>query len=200
MNDLKARWAALSARLGVNPRQFAILAGAGGGGLLLLVLKFAVLRGPAAASASTPPEAAPDAAAPAPVADAGAAAPAGTAGAAGAASPAAGGTSEEGTLVLHLETTPARDPFASFIEKPPPPVRNIAAGPTPEEMPTLDLSPYTLRATMDATWAIIGGTTFKVGDPVGKGPDGTPIVLKEVAHRRAVLEWRGKTFDIELGG
>lgn len=185
-------WQQLCARLGVQPKQFAVLLAVAGGGLVLLGGKW-MLSGPKSAAAKPTPAAA---AAPAP-------APAVPGEGAGT-TPAHGATEEtsgssDQAIEVRLDSQPRRDPFKSFIERGSMGRADASLVGAPGDTP-LDLAIFRLRATMDAQWAVINDQTLRVGDPIGVGPDGLPIVLTEVGHRRIVVEWRGRRFDLSFAG
>ncbi len=190
-------WGQLASRLGVEPKKLALLAGVAGGAIALLLLK-TMLGGTRTAAAKAPT---PAASAPAP----GAAAPASPAppGAAGSApSPAdraaSAGADDAVVLEVHLDTQPRRDPFASFVERPKAEKRGAADAPDEEKITPPDFSAFQLRATMDGEWVVINDQALRVGDVVGLGPDGTPIKLVEVMHRRATVEWRRRRFELSF--
>ncbi|MBX3354517.1 MAG: hypothetical protein KF724_02330 [Phycisphaeraceae bacterium] len=183
----------ICSRLGVQPRQFAVLLAVAGGSIALLAGK-SLLSGPRSTAASSTAS---------PV---GAIAEAAAASATAAVTPpvpveslhpitTGSDSAAASTVVLRLDTSPRRDPFQHFIERPKE-TRSAADAPDERSVSPPDLSLYELRATMDGEWAIINGQTLRVGDVVGLGSDGTPIRLREIGHRTAVIEWRGRTFEL----
>lgn len=193
-------YAALCERLGVQPKQFTVLLGVAGGAILLLTVKF-LLSGPKEAAAADPVSpataAAPAQPAPADPAAAPSAAPAAPAPAPSAfddASSGARGANRE--VAIHLDTAPRRDPFRPFIERPKAAAHDPTKAPSEESLKPPDFTQFRLRATMDGAWVIINAQTLRKGDIVGLAPDGTPIKLRDIGHRSATLEWRGKSFEL----
>lgn len=195
-------WGRVAERMGVEPKKLAVLVAVAGGAIVLLAGKM-LLGGPSKASAKTAP---PSSAASATPAAPGAAAPAAVPGRSEATGARAGGTApiggradDDGTVIeVRLDTQPRRDPFAPFIERPKANARTAADAPADSSITPPDFSVFRLRATMDGEWVVINDQTLRVGDTIGLGPDGTPIKLVEVAHRRAAVEWRGRRFDLEF--
>jgi hypothetical protein len=164
-----ARWQSICDRLGVKPRQFAVLLTVTAVAVGALAAKSALkpsrakAAAPAAAPARQPSKEAPSAA------------------------PAAGGLAR--TVELVLEAKPARDPFrpfflvadaapaqaASAVGRPGAPGPSAAA---PAGLP--------LRAIIAGEYAVIGEHTVGVGDEVVDG-DGRRFVVEEILERRVVL-------------
>lgn len=202
-------WGQLASRAGVEPKKLAILVSVAGGAIVLLAGKMLLggaTKAAAKASEATAPTPAAAGAAPgtaAPGAAAGAPSSASTASASPApASPGRGagsstGADDDSTIIeVHLDTQPRRDPFAPFIEKPKREALSAEQAPDDATLSAPDLAVFQLRATMDQEWVVVNDQTLRVGDIVGLAPDGTPIKLVEVGHRRAVVEWRGKKFEL----
>jgi len=195
----RTRYAQLCERLGVQPKQFAILLAVAGGAIVLLGGKW--LLTPRRAGASSPPPAGASAA-PAPGT---ASAPASEAPARAEDSRTTGGEAadeprakETDEIILALDTSPRRDPFQPFVERAPVDATGLVEAAPGTGLTREDLQQFQLRATMDAEWVVINGQTLRQGDVVGLAADGAPITLRAVGHRTATLEWRGKTFEIEF--
>jgi len=185
-------WLRLCSRLGVEPGKFAVLLAVAGGAIVLLAGK-AMLSGPKSASAKTPTKAAAPATAGAPPRADGAARAAPSAKAAAS----EGGAAATGAIEVRLDTQPRRDPFRSFIERPDLESGDPSLVGAPGDTP-IDLAIFRLRATMDGEWVVINDQTLRVGDTIGVAPDGLPIKLVEVAHRRAVVQWRDRRFELSF--
>jgi len=186
-------YAQLCARLGVEPKQLAVLLSVAGGAVALLGGKM-LLSGPTSATAAAAGDAV--------VGDAatlGDGAPATapmTANEPPAGAMAADRSSEMSKTFVRLDSAPRRDPFRPFIERQKAPQRTVSDAPPEEALVAPDMSVYALRATMDDEWVVINGQTLRIGDTVGLATDGTPIKLRAVGHRSATLEWRNKSFEI----
>jgi len=191
-------YAKLCERLGVEPKQFAVLTLVAGGAIALLAGKMLLTRPSSASAAPKSPKAAAPATPSAPPRS-------------DAADPVAEdrdeGASEaklaqesgrQDATLIRLDTTPKRDPFRPFIERPKAAPRDSSEAPPDSALKAPDLTLFQLRATMDTEWVVINGQTLRKGEVVGLAPDGTPIKLREVGHRSALLEWRGKTFEINF--
>lgn len=201
-------YASLCSRLGVQPKQFTVLLAVAGSAVALLVGK-SLLTGPRSASAGAPPAppaatTAPPGTAPAPAGALSASpAPATTSQSSNPESSESGSSGKDaGTRTasasLRLETAPRRDPFQHFIERPKNRPLDPSAAPDADALTAPDITQFQLRATMDAEWVVINGQTLRKGETVGLAPDGTPIKLREIGHRSAILEWRGRPFEISF--
>lgn len=165
-----ARWKSACDRLGVKPRQFAVL-------LTVTVVAVGALVAKTALK--------PSHAKAAPAAAAQAASETGTQ--PGNAMPAAAGPAK--VVELALEVRPARDPFRPFFlvadaspEATPAAGRQAVSGgpsaPAPAGLP--------LRAIIAGEYAVIGEHTVGVGDEVIDG-DGRRFVVEQILERRVVL-------------
>ena len=165
-----ARWNSMCDRLGVKPRQFAVL-------LTVTVVAVGALAAKTALKPSRAKAAAPATAQPA-------AEPASQPGA-----PSPAGAGQAKVVELTLEVRPARDPFRPFFlvadaapEAAPAAGRPAAAtGPAaaaPAGLP--------LRAIIAGEYAVIGEHTVGVGDEIIDG-DGRRFVVEQILERRVVL-------------
>lgn len=195
----RSPFAQLCERLGVQPKQFAILLAVAGGSILLLTGKWLLTpRGAGASPAPSAGETAPPAPAPAAAPSAAAPSPVDDAPHDDESRGERERARESDEIVLALDTTPRRDPFQPFVERASVDAEGLVEAAPGAGLTREDLEVFQLRATMDGAWVVINGQTLKQGETVGLAPDGAPITLRAVGHRTATLEWRGKTFEIEF--
>ena len=169
-----AHWNALCARLGVKPRQFAMLCGA----MTLVVAAVPIKSALAPARASAAPAAA-------------------TAARAAAAVPAVSAAAIPEELLapapeFNLAHLPLRNPFVSLASTAPGAANPAAAMPAPADI--------RLQATMDDDYAIINGRTLMRGQSVTDGKTGRMWTLVEVASRRVRLSCDGVIYEARIGG
>lgn len=164
-----ARWKSLCDRLGVKPRQFAVL----------LTVTFVAVGALAARTALKPSRAK----AAAPVAAQAAPEP-------GSQPPAAhAGAGPAKVVELALEVRPARDPFRPFfLVADAAPEASQAAGhqAAATAPPAAAPAGLPLRAIIAGEYAVIGEHTVGVGDEVIDG-DGRRFVVEQILERRVVL-------------
>ena len=185
--QLQARWNTLCARLGVKPRQFAMLCGAMALVVAIVPLKSALK--PARASAE--PGAAASAAMPGATAVAAIASPASPA------RPALSVASIPEDLLapapeFNLAHLPLRNPFMSLAASAPGAAHPASAMPAPADI--------VLQATMDSDYAIINGRTLLRGQSVTDSKTGRSWTLVEVASRRVRLSCDGVVYEARIGG
>jgi hypothetical protein len=182
------QWNDVCQRMGVQPRQFAILLAVLALGVGGLLVKSAF--GPRAASASAAPiRKAPEA--PAPVAKAE------TAIASNAATKQEPGTSRR-VVEMAFERAPSRDPFKPWNA--PAPVNETAPA---KALVRLDATPgvlpgLPLKAVVRGELAVFGDQTVRVGDAVGL-PDGTFARIKAIGDRTVTVDHDGQLIDVQFG-
>ncbi len=180
---VKAQWNALCARLGVKPRQFAMLCGAMALVVVAVPLKSALTPARAAAAAAPMAKAASSASAPAKAAPA-------VHGAVSVAS------IPEDLLApapeFNLAHLPLRNPFMSLASAAPGVANPASAMPAPADI--------RLQATMDDDYAIINGRTVMRGQSMTDGKTGRMWTLVEVASRRVRLSCDGVIYEARIGG
>jgi len=182
------QWNDVCQRLGVQPRQFAILLAVLALGVGGLLVKSAF--GPRAASASAAPiRKAPEA--PAPVAKTEAAT------ASNAAAKQEPGTSRR-VVEMAFECTPSRDPFKPWNA--PAPVTETAPA---KALVRLDATPgvlpgLPLKAVVRGELAVFGDQTVRVGDAVGL-PDGSFARVKAIGDRTVTVDHDGQLIDVQFG-
>ncbi len=179
---VKVQWNALCARIGVKPRQFAMLCGA-----MVLVVAAVPLKSvlkPARASAA--PAAAPSASP--------AAAPAKSAPTAPSALSVASIPADllAPAPEFNLAHLPLRNPFMSLATAAPGVANPASAMPAPADI--------RLQATMDDDYAIINGRTVMRGQSMTDGKTGRMWTLVEVASRRVRLSCDGVIYEARIGG
>ena len=184
---LKTHWNDLCARLGVKPKQFAMLCGAMALVVAIVPLKSALK--PARASAA--PAAAASAAMPGATAVAAIASPASPA------RPALSVASIPEDLLapapeFNLAHLPLRNPFMSLAASAPGAAHPASAMPAPADI--------VLQATMDSDYAIINGRTLLRGQSVTDSKTGRSWTLVEVASRRVRLSCDGVVYEARIGG
>lgn len=180
--NIRARWEEACSRLGVKPRQFAVLLATCTVAIGALGAKTLLKPRGAAASVAAPAAARPD---PSPAAAGDAPAPA-------TAEPAAQNALR--TIPLALEVRPARDPFRPFflVATPAPAAGQPDAASMPAGPPPKGL---VLRAIVAGEFAVINDETLAVGDAVTDG-DGTSYVIDEIQERRVVLREGGRRAEL----
>lgn len=186
MDRLASCWIALCARLGVKPRQFAMLCGAMALAVAIVPIKSALKPAPASAS----PAAAAAGPATAPASAAASSAPS-------AARPAISVASIPDELLapapeFKLAHLPLRNPFMSLAPTAPGAAHPGAAMPAPADI--------RLQATMDDDYAIINGRTLLRGQSMVDSKTGRSWTLVEVASRRVRLSCDGVTYEARIGG
>lgn len=165
-----ARWKSMCDRLGVKPRQFAVL-------VTVTVVAIGALAAKTALKPSRAKAAAPVAAQPAVE----------TPAQPGAAQPAGAGPAK--VVELTLEVRPARDPFRPFFlvadaapEAAQAPGRQASSAAPSASAP----AGLPLRAIIAGEYAVIGEHTVGIGDEVIDG-DGRRFVVEQILERRVVL-------------
>jgi hypothetical protein len=198
---LKTHWNDLCARLGVKPKQFAMLCGAMT--LVIAVVPIKSALKPSRASAAPTASAAavqPSASAAAPSAAPGSAASS-TAGARSSSAPAARPTLAAASIPaellepaaeFNLAHLPLRNPFMSLAPAAPGAANPGSAMPAPADI--------RLQATMDSDYAIINGRTLLRGQSMVDGKTGRSWTLIEVASRRVRLSCDGVMYEARIGG
>ena len=196
----KRQWQELCQRLGVQPKQFAVLIAVTVVGVGVLALKSAF--GPRAAGAAAPTSAnsaasdktATSAAQPrsettTPVAKAAAAAstPSGAA-----------SSSSRHVVEMAFERAPARDPFKPWNVPEPvtetvPAKALVRSEATPGVLPGLPL-----KAVVRGELAVFGDQTVRVGDAVGL-PDGTFARIRAIGDRTVTVDHDGQMIDVQFG-
>ncbi len=200
---LKTHWNALCVRLGVKPKQFAMLCGAMT--LVIAVVPIKSALKPSRASA------APTAAAAAVQPSASAAAASSAAPGSSANSPSTGSRSSAASVArptlsaasipaellepapeFNLAHLPLRNPFMSLAPAAPGAANPGSAMPAPADI--------RLQATMDSDYAIINGRTLLRGQSMVDGKTGRSWTLIEVASRRVRLSCDGVMYEARIGG
>lgn len=187
----KRQWNDMCQRLGVQPKQFAVLLAVLALGVGGLVVKSAF--GPRAASASSASArkaavAAPEApVAPAPVAKTERSA---------ASKPDAG--SARRVVEMTFDRTPSRDPFKPWNT--PAPVTETAPA---KALVRVDAVPgvlpgLPLKAVVRGELAVFGDQTVRVDDAVGL-PDGTFARIKAIGDRTVTVDHDGQIIDVQFG-
>lgn len=199
--NLKSHWNALCVRLGVKPKQFAMLCGVMTLAIAVVPIKSALK--PARASAAPTASAAavqPSASAAAPSAAPGSAASS-TAGARSSSAPAARPTLAAASIPaellepapeFNLAHLPLRNPFMSLAPAAPGAANPGSAMPAPADI--------RLQATMDSDYAIINGRTLLRGQSMVDSKTGRSWTLIEVASRRVRLSCDGVMYEARIGG
>ena len=187
--SLMAHWNALCARLGVKPRQFAMLCGAMALVVAVVPLKSA-LKPARASAAPTAAASATAAAAPSAAAGSKATGPAN-------ARPALSVASIPEELLapapeFNLAHLPLRNPFMSLAATAPGAANPGSAMPAPADI--------RLQATMDDDYAIINGRTLMRGQSMVDGKTGRSWTLVEVTSRRVRLSCDGVMYEARIGG
>jgi hypothetical protein len=185
------QWNDACQRLGVQPRQFAMLLAVLALGVGGLLIKSAF--GPRAASASAAPiRKAPEATEP----------PAPVGKAETTAAPSAASKQEPGTsrrvVEMAFERTPSRDPFKPWNA--PAPVTETAPA---KALVRLDATPgvlpgLPLKAVVRGELAVFGDQTVRVGDAVGL-PDGSFARIKAIGDRTVTVDHDGQMIDVQFG-
>lgn len=199
--NLKSHWNALCVRLGVKPKQFAMLCGAMTLAIAVVPIKSA-LKPSRASAAPTAAAAAvqPSASAAAPSAAPGSAASS-TAGARSSSAPAARPTLAAASIPaellepaaeFNLAHLPLRNPFMSLAPAAPGAANPGSAMPAPADI--------RLQATMDSDYAIINGRTLLRGQSMVDSKTGRSWTLIEVASRRVRLSCDGVMYEARIGG
>jgi hypothetical protein len=199
--NLKSHWNALCVRLGVKPKQFAMLCGAMTLAIAVVPIKSA-LKPSRASAAPTAAAAAvqPSASAAAPSAAPGSAANS-TAGARSSSAPAARPTLAAASIPaellepapeFNLAHLPLRNPFMSLAPAAPGAANPGSAMPAPADI--------RLQATMDSDYAIINGRTLLRGQSMVDSKTGRSWTLIEVASRRVRLSCDGVMYEARIGG
>lgn len=189
------QWNDLCQRLGVQPRQFAVLLAVLALGVGGLLVKSAF--GPRAASASAAPiPKAPVAAPEAPEASAPVAKSERSVTSNAASKPQAGASRR--VVEMTFERTPSRDPFKPWNA--PAPVTETAPA---KALVRMDATPgvlpgLPLKAVVRGELAVFGDQTVRVGDAVGL-PDGTFARIKVIGDRTVTVDHDGQMIDVQFG-
>lgn len=170
MSAVSSTWNDLCSKLGVNPKQFALLGGVMIAAVGLLMFKVAGPAKPAKAAAAKP---GPVAAAPAPA--------------------------RPKPIEFVLEEHPSGNPFAPLAFSAPEAVRQAQAGSTATPVAAAPPS-FDLTATLSGEFAVINGRTVRRGDIVVEGSTGISWVVREIGLRHAELESDGRLVRIALDG
>jgi hypothetical protein len=203
MDAFQRSWEMLCSRLGVKPRQFAVLLAvmvvAVGG---LIVKGMAGPRKPSTVTTARNKAKATKGASTAPATSRTAVVkPAGKGvrkAATGDASPSGRSLTDMPVITLAMETSVARDPFRGWDM----PVTTLAPevsaprSTAPGEPGVLPDVP--LRAVVKGEMAVFGAQTVRVGDAVGL-PDGSFARVQAIADRSVCVQWQGRTIDVQLG-
>ncbi|MFM1831403.1 MAG: hypothetical protein RLZZ558_1743 [Planctomycetota bacterium] len=199
MESFRRSWETLCSRLGVKPRQFALLLAvmvvAVGG---LLVKGMVGPRKPATTTRARSTPAKGGALAGSKVV---AAKPAGKSvrsAAVSGPSPSGRQVADMPVITLAMETAVARDPFRGWDVPVQTPAQQVPAVTSnvlgePGVLPDMPL-----RAVVKGEMAVFGAQTVRVGDAVGL-PDGTFARVQSIADRSVRVQWQGKVIDVQLG-
>lgn len=176
--SLSAQWKSTCDRLGVKPRQFAVLLTVTVVAVGALAAKTALKPSRASAAAATAVPAAPKA---------------------DAAQPAAQGPATPARVVeLSLEVRPARDPFRPFFllaDAEPQGTAPTGHAAAPAGASAAAPAGLPLRAIIAGEYAVIGEQTVGVGDEVVDG-DGRRFVVEQILERRVVLREGGRRAEL----
>ena len=203
MESFRRSWETLCSRLGVKPRQFAVLLAvmvvAVGG---LLVKGMVGPRKPATVTTAQSKAKATKGPSTAPAAPRTAVAkPAGKGvrkAAAGDASPSRRSLTDMPVITLAMETSVARDPFRGWDVPVTVPTQVVPAS-MPSSLGEPGVLPdMPLRAVVSGEMAVFGAQTVRVGDAVGL-PDGSFARVQSIADRSVRVHWQGKTVHVQLG-
>jgi hypothetical protein len=201
--NLKSHWNALCVRLGVKPKQFAMLCGAMTLAIAVVPIKSALKparasAAPTAAAAAVQPSASATAASSAsPGSAANSSFTGSRSSAASAARPTLSAASIPAELLepapeFNLAHLPLRNPFMSLAPATPGAANPGSAMPAPADI--------RLQATMDSDYAIINGRTLLRGQSMVDGKTGRSWTLIEVASRRVRLSCDGVMYEARIGG
>jgi len=171
MSAISSTWNDLCSKLGVNPKQFALLGGVAIAAVGLLMFKVAGPAKPAKAAAAKP---GPVAAAPAPA--------------------------RPKAIEFALEEHPSGNPFAPLAFSAPAAVRQAQSGEPSAPAPAAAPAAFDLTATLSGEFAVINGRTVRRGDVVTEASSGISWVVREVGLRHAELESDGRLVRIALDG
>ena len=200
---LKTHWNALCVRLGVKPKQFAMLCGAMTLVIAVVPIKSALkptrasAAPTAAAAAAQPSASAAAASSAAPGSSANSPSTGSRSSAASAARPTLSAASIPAELLepapeFNLAHLPLRNPFMSLAPAAPGAANPGSAMPAPADI--------RLQATMDNDYAIINGRTLLRGQSMVDGKTGRSWTLIEVASRRVRLTCDGVMYEARIGG
>ena len=199
---LKTHWNALCVRLGVKPKQFAMLCGAMTLVIAVVPIKSALTpsrasAAPTAAAAAAQPSASAAASSAAPGSSANSPSMGSRSSAASAARPTLSAASIPAELLepapeFNLAHLPLRNPFMSLAPAAPGAANPGSAMPAPADI--------RLQATMDSDYAIINGRTLLRGQSMVDGKTGRSWTLIEVASRRVRLSCDGVMYEARIGG
>ena len=200
--NLKSHWNALCVRLGVKPRQFAMLCGAMTLVIAVVPIKSALTPARAAAAPTSAAAAAQPSASAAPASSAAPGSAANTtsgsrSAAASTARPTLSAASIPAELLepapeFNLAHLPLRNPFMSLAPAAPGAANPGSAMPAPADI--------RLQATMDSDYAIINGRTLLRGQSMVDSKTGRSWTLIEVASRRVRLSCDGVMYEARIGG
>ncbi|MBM4110192.1 MAG: hypothetical protein FJ254_02385 [Phycisphaerae bacterium] len=171
MSAVSSTWNEWCSKLGVNPKQFALLGGVAIAAVGLLMFKVAGPAKPAKASAAKPDAvaSAPEPARPKPV-------------------------------EFVLEEHPSGNPFAPLNFSASNAVRQARSGEgAPVASPAAPAA-FDLTATLSGEFAVINGRTVRRGDAVTEPSTGISWVVREIGLRHAELESDGRVVRIALDG
>lgn len=171
MSAVSSTWNDLCSKLGVNPKQFALLGGVAIAAIGLLMFKVAGPVKPAKAAAAKP---GPVAAAPAPA--------------------------QPKPIEFVLEEHPSGNPFAPLAFSAPQAVREAQSGPAATPAPAAAPATFDLTATLSGEFAVINGRTVRRGDVLTEASTGISWVVREIGLRHAELESDGRLVRIALDG
>lgn len=171
MSAISSTWQDVCSKLGVNPKQFALLGGVMIAAVGLLMFKVAGPAKPAKAAAAKP---GPVAAAPAPA--------------------------RPKAIEFVLEEHPSGNPFAPLAFSAPKAVRQAQAGNDPAPAAAAAPPTFDLTATLSGEFAVINGRTVRRGDILTEGSTGISWVVREIGLRHAELESDGRLVRIALDG
>ena len=188
MSDLKSKWHATCARLGVKPKQF---------GALMAVLVVSV-GGLGLKAMTGPRKAAAAVSAAAPAAPQAKAAPRAEISGKNGAKAAPNAPGARRAIECSLERVPARDPFRAWGLPEPVAATAPVARPVTDAEPGL-LPGLPLRAVLRGELAVFGDQTVRPGDSISL-PDGSFARVRAIGDRSVTVEWSGRNVDVMFGG
>jgi len=171
MSAISSTWNDLCSKLGVNPKQFALLGGVAIVAVGLLMFKVAGPAKPAKAAAAKP---GPVSSAPAPA--------------------------QQKPVEFALEEHPSGNPFAPLNIPAAAVIRRAQSGEDPAPTLAAAPPSFDLTATLSGELAVINGRTIRRGDVVIEASTGISWVVREIGLRHAELEADGRLIRIALDG
>jgi hypothetical protein len=171
MSAISSTWNDLCSKLGVNPKQFAMLGGVAIAAIGLLMFKVAGPAKPAKAAAAKP--------GPASIALAPALPKA---------------------IEFVLEEHPSGNPFAPLDFSAPAAIQKAQGGTPLANAAASEPMGFDLTATLSGEFAVINGRTVRRGDVVTEASTGISWIVREIGLRHAELESDGRSVRIALDG